>query len=98
VLRRHPTRRTRDHLLRSKPSPAHRREEFRSSRIMLERAQRNDKIRFRMNTAVVEVLGEGSVSGLCLRDTTTGEENTLAVTAMFVAVGHDPRSELIATS
>ncbi|MDQ2721860.1 MAG: thioredoxin-disulfide reductase [Actinomycetota bacterium] len=73
----------------------HRREEFRSSRIMLERAQQNDKIRFRTNAAVVGVLGDGSVSGLRLRDTTTGEESTLDVTAMFVAVGHDPRSELV---
>jgi len=66
----------------------HRREEFRSSRIMLERAQQNDKIRFRTNAAVVGVLGDGSVSGLRLRDTTTGVESTLDVTAMFVAVGH----------
>jgi len=73
----------------------HRREEFRSSRIMLERAQQNDKIRFRTNAAVVGVLGDGSVSGLRLRDTTTGAESTLDVTAMFVAVGHDPRSELV---
>ena len=73
----------------------HRREEFRSSRIMLERAQQNDKIRFSTNAAVVEVLGEGSVSGLRLRDTTTGAASILDVTAMFVAVGHDPRSELV---
>ncbi|GAB2910078.1 thioredoxin-disulfide reductase [Rhodococcus aerolatus] len=73
----------------------HRRDEFRSSRIMLERAQENPKIRFATNKTVTEVLGEGSVSGLRLRDTVTGEESTLDVTAMFVAVGHDPRSELV---
>ncbi len=73
----------------------HRREHFRSSRIMLERAQQNEKIRFRTNAAVVEVLGEASVTGLRLRDTVTGEQSTLDVTAMFVAVGHDPRSELV---
>ncbi len=74
----------------------HRRDEFRSSRIMLERARANEKIRFATNQAVVEVLGDTSVSGLRLRDTVTGEESTLPVTAMFVAVGHDPRSELVA--
>lgn len=73
----------------------HRRDEFRSSRIMLERAQENPKIRFATNKAVTEVLGDGTVSGLRLRDTVTGEESTLDVTAMFVAVGHDPRSELV---
>jgi thioredoxin reductase (NADPH) len=73
----------------------HRREEFRSSRIMLERARANDKIRFLTNAEVTEVLGEGSVSGLRLRDTVTGAETTLGVTAMFVAVGHDPRSALV---
>lgn len=73
----------------------HRRSEFRSSRIMLERAQQNAKIHFRTNAAVVEVLGTGNVAGLRLRDTVTGDESTLDVTAMFVAVGHDPRSELV---
>jgi thioredoxin reductase (NADPH) len=73
----------------------HRRNEFRSSRIMLERAQQNEKVHFRTNAAVTEVLGEGTVAGLRLRDTVTGEESTLDVTAMFVAVGHDPRSELV---
>ena len=73
----------------------HRRDEFRSSRIMLARAQANDKIRFHTNAAVLEVLGDSSVSGLRLQDTVTGEESTLDVTAMFVAVGHDPRSELV---
>ena len=74
----------------------HRREEFRASRIMLERAQNDPKIRWRTNAGVEEVLGEkGSVTGLRLRDTVTGEESTLPVTAMFVAIGHDPRSDLV---
>jgi len=73
----------------------HRREEFRSSRIMLQRAQANDKIQFRTNAAVLEVLGDTTVRGLRLRDTDTGAESTLDVDAMFVAVGHDPRSALV---
>jgi thioredoxin reductase (NADPH) len=74
----------------------HRRDEFRASRIMLERARNDPKIHWRTNSAVEEVLGEnGSVSGLRLRDTVTGEESTLEVTAMFVAIGHDPRSDLV---
>lgn len=73
----------------------HRRDEFRASRIMLKRAQDDPKIRWRLNAEVVEVLGEGSVSGVRLRDTKTGEESTLDVTGMFVAIGHDPRSQLV---
>ncbi|MBO0848415.1 MAG: FAD-dependent oxidoreductase, partial [Pseudonocardia sp.] len=73
----------------------HRRDEFRASKIMLERAKNDPKIRWRTNAVVERVLGEGTVSGLRLRDTRTGEESTLDVTAMFVAIGHDPRSELV---
>lgn len=73
----------------------HRREEFRASRIMLERARANDKITFLTNAAPTGVLGENSVTGIALRDTVTGEESTLDVTGMFVAIGHDPRSELV---
>ena len=75
----------------------HRREEFRASRIMLERAKNDPKIRWRTNVAIEEVLSsdKGSVAGLRLRDTVTGEESTLDVTAMFVAIGHDPRSDLV---
>jgi thioredoxin reductase (NADPH) len=73
----------------------HRREEFRASKIMLERAQKDPKIRWKLNAAPVEVLGEKSVTGLKLRDTVTGEESVLEVTAMFVAIGHDPRSGLV---
>jgi thioredoxin reductase (NADPH) len=73
----------------------HRREEFRSSRIMLDRARNDPKMRWALNAEVVEVLGEGKVSGLRLRDTVTGAERTLDVTGMFVAIGHDPRSALV---
>jgi len=74
----------------------HRREEFRASKIMLERARENEKISFILNTAVDEVLAgaTGSVEKLRLRDTVTGETSELETAAMFVAIGHDPRSEL----
>jgi len=73
----------------------HRREEFRASKIMLSRAQDNDKIRFLTNTVAAEVLGEDSVRGLALRNTVTGEQSVLDVTGVFVAIGHDPRSDLV---
>lgn len=73
----------------------HRRDEFRASKIMLERARNNDKITFLTNTAVLGVEGDTTVTGLRVRNTTTGEESTLAVTGVFVAIGHDPRSELV---
>jgi thioredoxin reductase (NADPH) len=73
----------------------HRRDEFRSSKIMLERAQNDPKIRWALNKAVEEVVGENGVSALKLRDTVTGEESQLEVSGMFVAIGHDPRSELV---
>ncbi len=73
----------------------HRRDEFRASRIMLERAQNDPKIRWETHAEVVEVLGDGAVTGLTLRDTRSGEQRTLEVSGMFVAIGHDPRSELV---
>jgi thioredoxin reductase (NADPH) len=73
----------------------HRRDEFRASKIMLERARENDKITFMTNTQVVEVEGDNRVTGVRLRNGETGEESTLAVTGVFVAIGHDPRSELV---
>ena len=72
----------------------HRREGFRASAIMLERARANDKIRFATNKVVEKVLGESAVTGLELHDTQTGETSVLDVTAMFVAIGHDPRTQL----
>ena len=73
----------------------HRRDDFRASRIMLERAKSDPKIRWVTNAQVVEVLGDGAVDGLKVRDTRTGEESVLDVTGMFVAIGHDPRSGLV---
>ena len=73
----------------------HRRDEFRASRIMLDRARTDPKISWRNNAVVTEVLGDGSVTGLRLRDTVTGEDAVLPVTGMFVAIGHDPRSLLV---
>ena len=75
----------------------HRREEFRASKIMLERARENEKINFILNTAVDEVVAgdNGSVEKLKLRNTVTAETSELETAAMFVAIGHDPRSELI---
>jgi thioredoxin reductase (NADPH) len=73
----------------------HRRDEFRASKIMAERALSNPKIQVMWNTVVTEVLGEdGKVIGVRVRDVTSGSESTLNVTGVFVAIGHDPRSEL----
>lgn len=74
----------------------HRRDEFRASRIMLERARNDPKIRWRTEVEVEEVLGTDAVSGLRLRERRTGEQSVLDMTAMFVAIGHDPRSALVA--
>jgi thioredoxin reductase (NADPH) len=68
----------------------HRRKEFRASKIMLERAQQNEKINWRVGVTVDQVAGENGVTGLELSD-----GSTLDVTGMFVAVGHDPRSDLV---
>jgi thioredoxin reductase (NADPH) len=73
----------------------HRRDEFRASRIMLDRAAANEKIRILTNTQVLAVEGEGTVTGLRVRDALSGVESTLPVTGVFVAIGHDPRSALV---
>ncbi|SKF17849.1 Thioredoxin reductase (TrxB) [Mycobacteroides abscessus subsp. abscessus] len=73
----------------------HRRDEFRASKIMLERAYADPKITVLTNTKVVGVEGTDSVTGLKLENTVTGQASELPVTGMFVAVGHDPRSELV---
>ena len=72
----------------------HRRDSLRASKIMQDRALANPKIRFAWDSEVVEVLGEDRVSGLRLQNVRTGEDSTLPVTGLFVAIGHDPRSEL----
>jgi thioredoxin reductase (NADPH) len=73
----------------------HRRDEFRASKIMLERARANEKIKFLTNTQVTSIEGDPKVTGVRLRNTITGEESELAVTGVFVAIGHDPRSDLV---
>ena len=73
----------------------HRRDSLRASRIMQQRATDNPKISFAWNSEVIEVVGDAKVSGVVLNDTVTGETRTLAVTGLFVAIGHDPRSELV---
>jgi thioredoxin reductase (NADPH) len=74
----------------------HRRDALRASKIMQDRAFANPKIRFVWDSEVVEVLGEHKVSGVRLRSRKTGAESTLPVNGMFVAIGHDPRTELFA--
>ncbi len=73
----------------------HRRDALRGSKIMQERALANDKMRFAWNSAVEEIHGDTKVSGIVLRDTITGELRDLPVTGLFIAIGHDPRSELV---
>jgi len=73
----------------------HRREEFRASKIMLERARANEKIKWQLNSQITGVLGDGKVEGLQLKDTRDGTESTLDVSGFFVAIGHDPRSQLV---
>jgi thioredoxin reductase (NADPH) len=73
----------------------HRREDFRASRIMLERARNDPKMKWRLNAEVTGIVGDGCVQGLKIRDTKTGEESELPVSGMFVAIGHDPRSGLV---
>ena len=73
----------------------HRRNSLRASKIMQERALANEKIRFAWNSEVAEVVGEDKLTGVVLRDTENGETRTLDITGLFVAIGHDPRSELV---
>ena len=80
----------------SKVVLVHRRDSFRASKIMIERASNNPKIEFLFNHEVVDVLGEDKVTGLKLKDTVTGEESSKDFTGLFVAIGHLPRSELVA--
>jgi thioredoxin reductase (NADPH) len=73
----------------------HRRDSFRASKIMQERVLANDKIQVQWNTVVEDVLGTDKVAGLAVRNTVSGEGSTLNVTGLFVAIGHDPRNELV---
>jgi thioredoxin reductase (NADPH) len=73
----------------------HRRDELRASRIMQERARRNEKIRFVFDTEIAEVLGDDqAVTGLALRNVRSGESSRLEVGAVFMAIGHQPNTGL----
>jgi len=72
----------------------HRRDELRASRIMQDRAFNNDKIRFRWNATVTELIGEASLEGVVVTDTKTAETSRLDVTGLFVAIGHKPSTSL----
>jgi thioredoxin reductase (NADPH) len=72
----------------------HRRDEFRASKIMLQRALNNPKITFMADTVVEEILGEDSVEGVRVKNTKTGEEQTIEVSGFFAAIGHAPATSL----
>ena len=78
----------------SKVTIVHRRDEFRASQIMIERARKDPKIEVRWNATVEEVLGEGVVTGAKLKDTVTGEVEEVATDGVFVAIGHTPNTTL----
>ena len=80
----------------SKVFVIHRRDSLRASKIMIERAMANPKIEFIWNTEVIDVLGDAKVSGLKLRNLVSGEESEKDFDGLFVAIGHLPRSELLA--
>jgi thioredoxin reductase (NADPH) len=74
----------------------HRRDEFRASKIMVDRALANEKIKIEWNSVITEILGDdGKVVGVRLKDTVSGDERVLDTSGVFVAIGHDPRSELV---
>jgi thioredoxin reductase (NADPH) len=73
-----------------------RRDELRASKIMAQRAMTNPKITFAWNSSIEQIHGQDKVAGITLRDTVTGTTRDMAVTGVFVAIGHDPRNELIA--
>lgn len=72
----------------------HRRDTLRASKIMQQRAMANEKISFIWDTVVVDVLGEDKVTGLRLRNVKTGEESTFECDGLFVAIGHQPNTEI----
>ncbi|HET9873231.1 MAG TPA: thioredoxin-disulfide reductase [Propionibacteriaceae bacterium] len=73
----------------------HRRDELRASKIMAARAHNDPKIRFAWNSEVAEIHGDKSLTGVTLRDTQTGAHRELAISGLFIAIGHDPRSDLL---
>ena len=72
----------------------HRREGFRASKIMLERAQKNEKIEFMLNQVIEEIKGEQTVSSVLLKNTQTGETTEMAVDGVFMAIGHTPNTKV----
>ncbi len=72
----------------------HRRDTLRASKAMQDRAMADPKISFVWNSEVAEIHGDGKLSGLTLRDVRSGDTSELAVTGLFIAIGHDPRTEL----
>jgi thioredoxin reductase (NADPH) len=72
----------------------HRRDGLRASKIMQDRAFANQKIKFAWNSEVVEILGDDRLTGVRLRDTTTGQQRAIDITGLFIAIGHEPRTEL----
>ncbi len=79
----------------SKVYLVHRRDELRASKIMQERAFADPKLEMVWNAEVASIQGDDRLEGITLRDTGTGEERPLGVTGLFIAIGHDPRSELL---
>jgi thioredoxin reductase (NADPH) len=78
----------------TKVTVVHRRDDFRASQIMLDRARSNDKIEFLTNTVIDEILGDGKVQSVRLRDVQTDETWEMSVDGVFVAIGHDPNTKL----
>ncbi len=79
----------------SKVTIIHRRDQLRASQIMIDRAMANDKIEFAWNSEVDSLLGDDHLEGVVIKDTKTGETRTLDATGLFIAIGHEPRSELV---
>jgi len=73
----------------------HRRDQLRASKIMAHRAEKDPKINFAWNSEVDEIRGDNSLAGITLRDTQSGERRPLDVSGLFIAIGHEPRSELV---
>ena len=79
----------------TKVTVVHRREEFRASRIMLERARQNARISWKLNAAVVDIQGdEKGVAAVTLEDTRTGEKSTFPTQGVFIAIGHSPNTAI----
>jgi len=75
----------------------HRREEFRASKIMVQKAKENPKIEFLLNNTIDEILGDQSVTGVSLRDTKTGEKREMNIDGVFMAIGHVPNTQIFDT-